>query len=292
MAHPIWTGTVSFGLVAIPVSLVSAIKPSRVSFHLLHDHDFGRLRREMVCPEHETAIPPDQWVRGHEEQPGKYVTISAEELRSIAPKRSQTIEILDFVDIEQIPPPYYKKAYYLLPSGGGALKAYRLLAQVLSEQNRAGIAQFVMRERELLVAIRAIEEILCLFALYYYNEIAIKENLVPGPIQIDQFGAPADKAVVDRKGIETIKRSIQQMSSQEVFASFPWEQIADTTGATQEKKLKDAVEQKKQSGDVIQIPESAEDFSEGISEETLDEAGDLLRVLELHLEQEKTQEKH
>jgi DNA end-binding protein Ku len=291
VAHPIWTGTVSFGLVAIPVSLVSAIKPSRVSFHLLHDHDFGRLRREMVCPEHEIAIPPDQWVRGHEEQPGKYVTISAEEIRSIAPKRSQTIEILDFVDIGQIPPLYYKKAYYLLPSGGGALKAYRLLAQALSEQNRAGIAQFVMRERELLVAIRAIEEMLCLFALYYYDEVT--ENLKPGPIQltqIDQLGDLTAEKAVDSEEIKTIKRTIQQMSTQEVFASFPWEQIADA--ATQEQKLRDAIERKKQSGDVVQVPESAEDISEGISEDTLDEAGDLLRVLELHLEREKMQEKH
>jgi DNA end-binding protein Ku len=183
----IWSGTISFSLVAIPVRLVTAVAPGRVSFHLLHSKDFSPLRRRMFCPEEETAVPRDEFVRGYEIGPDRYVLMTDEELESVSPERSRTIEVVEFIDLKDVDPIYYDHPYYLVPSKGGE-KAYRLLVEVLRAGNKAGLAKFVLAEREYLVAVSSRDGALALTTLHYSDEILPDEDIAPkrGKIEAEE----------------------------------------------------------------------------------------------------------
>ena len=174
----IWSGTISFSLVAIPVRLVKAIEPGRISFHLLHNKDYSPLARKMFCPEEERMVSSDEIIRGYEIAPDKYILMTDEELESVSPERSRTIEIVEFIDIKEVDPIYYDHPYYLVPSKGGE-KAYRLLAEVMRRTNKAGLAKFVLAEREYLVAVTSRDGALALTTLHYSEEILPGEDLPP-----------------------------------------------------------------------------------------------------------------
>ncbi len=175
----IWTGTISFSLVAIPVQLVRAVEPGRVSFRMLHSRDYSPLLRRMVCPKDEKIIPPDEMIRGYEISPGKYIVITDEELESVSPERSRTIEIVEFIDMNDVDPIYYDHPYYLVPAKGGE-KSYCLLAEVLRRTNKAGLAKFVLGEREYLVAVKSTEGALSLITLHYGEELLSDGEIAPG----------------------------------------------------------------------------------------------------------------
>jgi DNA end-binding protein Ku len=174
----IWSGTISFSLVAIPVRLVTAVEPARVSFRLLHKKDYSPLTRKMLCPKEETTVPRDEITRGFEIAPDQYVLMTDEELESVSPERSRTIEIVDFIDIKEVDPVYYDHPYYLVPSKGGE-KAYQLLAEVLRRTNKAGLAKFVLAEREYLVAVTPKDGALALTTLHYSEEVIPGEDFTP-----------------------------------------------------------------------------------------------------------------
>jgi len=194
----IWSGTISFSLVAIPVRLVTAVKPGRVSFHLLHSKDYSRLSRRMFCPEEGTMVTPDEIIRGYEVMPDKYVLMTDEELESVSPERSRTIEILEFIDVKEVDPIYYDHPYYLVPSKGGE-KAYQLLVEVMRRTNKAGLAKFVLAEREYLVAVKSREGALELVTLHYSDEILPDEDISP------------KKEKIEVEEESRIKKSIQKM---------------------------------------------------------------------------------
>jgi DNA end-binding protein Ku len=166
----IWSGTVSFSLVAIPVQLVRAVTPGRIPFRLLHSTDYSPLARRMFCPRHEALVPPEEIIRGYEVAPDRYLTVSDEELESLTPERSRTIEIVEFIDMNEVDPLYFKHPYYLVPLKGGE-KAYQLLARAMEQTNRAGLAKFVLAEREHLVAVRSTGRALSLVTLHYSEEL-------------------------------------------------------------------------------------------------------------------------
>jgi DNA end-binding protein Ku len=174
----IWSGTISFSLVAIPVRLVKAIEPGRISFRLLHTKDYSPLARKMFCPEEGTMVAPDEIIRGYEIAPDKFILMTEEELESVSPERSRTIEIVEFIDIKEVDQIYYDHPYYLVPSKGGE-KAYRLLAEAMRRTNKAGLAKFVLAEREYLVAITSRDGALALTTLHYSEEILPDEDLSP-----------------------------------------------------------------------------------------------------------------
>ena len=174
----IWSGTISFSLVAIPVRLVKAIDPGRVSFRLLHKKDYSPLARRMFCPKEETMVPPDEIIRGYEIGPDQYILMTDEELESVSPERSRTIEIIDFIDMKEVDPVYYDHPYYLVPSKGGE-KAYRLLVEVMHRTKKAGLAKFVLAEREYLVAVTPRDGALALTTLHYSEEVLPDEDLPP-----------------------------------------------------------------------------------------------------------------
>ncbi len=182
--HAIWSGTISFSLVAIPVQLVKAIEPGRVSFRLLHSKDYSPLARTMFCPEEEVSVPPEEIIRGFEIGPGQYLPITDEELASVSPERSRTIEILEFIDMQEVDPVYFDHPYYLVPAKGGE-KAYRLLVEVMRRTNKAGLARFVLHEREYLVAVKSTEGALALITLHYREEILADGDISPKEEKID-----------------------------------------------------------------------------------------------------------
>src|SRR5512135_2508434 len=196
--HGIWSGTISFSLVAIPVRLVTAVEPGRVSFHLLHKKDYSPLTRRMVCPKEGITVPRDEIVRGYEIAPDQYVLMTDEELESVSPERSRTIEIVEFIDIKEVDPVYYDHPYYLVPSKGGE-KAYRLLVEVMRRTKKAGLAKFVLAEREYLVAVTSRDGALALTTLHYNEEI------LPG----EDFSSKRGKTGVEEQN--RIKKKIEQM---------------------------------------------------------------------------------
>ncbi|HEX9019762.1 MAG TPA: Ku protein [Nitrospirota bacterium] len=177
-AQGIWSGTVSFSLVAIPVRLVKAVAPGRVSFRLLHSTDYSPLARKMVCPKDEAPVPPDEIVRGFEITPDKYVLMSDEELESLSPERSRSIEIVEFVDQRDVDPIYYDRPYYLVPLKGGE-KAYQLLVEVMQRTRKAGLAKFVLTEREHLALVASKGNALALITLHYPDEVLSSDDITP-----------------------------------------------------------------------------------------------------------------
>ena len=157
MARPISGGTISFGLVSIPVKLYSATETANaVSFNMLHAECGSRLKQQYVCARDGQIVPRDQMVKGYEFAKDQYVTFTTDELKAMEEKATQTIEIAEFVPVDRIDPVYYDKAYYLSPEKGGE-KAYRLLAEVMRETGRAAIARYAARGKQYIVMLRPSE---------------------------------------------------------------------------------------------------------------------------------------
>ena len=182
--HGIWSGTISFSLVAIPVQLVKAVEPGAVSFRTLHRKDYSPLARRMFCPQEEVLVPPEEIIRGFEIGPDKYIVVTDEELESVSPERSRTIEISEFIDMGEIDTSYFDHPYYLVPAKGGE-KSYRLLVEIMARTSKAGLARFVLHEREYLVAIRSVDGALALITLHYSDEILSEADITPKEVKTD-----------------------------------------------------------------------------------------------------------
>jgi DNA end-binding protein Ku len=174
-ASSFWSGTITFGLVAVPVNFYAANRPGTVSLRMI-DKKGVQLSRRYLCPRENKIIDRDEIVRGYEIEDGTFVIVEDEELDSLEPEKSKEIDLRKFVTIDQINPLYFQRAYYLAP-GGGSTKAYRLLAENLERTRRAGIATFVMRGREHIIAITAEEGILQAGTLRFHDEIRSPEEI-------------------------------------------------------------------------------------------------------------------
>ena len=205
MARAIWTGAVSFGLVNVPVGLYSATQAHEVRFHQFEEGTSSRIRNRRVNEETGEEVAYDDIVKGAEVDEGKYVMLTPDELESVEPGRSRTIDISDFVDATEIDPIYYQKSYYLAPSGKEADKAYRLLARALAESGRVGIATFVMRSKQYLAAIRPYDGVLVLETMFFADEVRdpVKE--------IERLPA---RTRVEKKDVTMAVKLIEAMSSE------------------------------------------------------------------------------
>src|SRR4051812_10515240 len=170
MPRSMWSGSISFGLVNVPVKLFIAVREKNIHFHMLHDQDHARLRRKMVCEADGKEVHPEHIVRGYEIAPDRYVIVNDRELEALAPKASRSIEIHDFVDIDEIDPLYYDRPYYLAP-GEHATKSYRLLVEAMQKSKKVAIATFVMREKEYLAALRPVNGVICLTTMHFSDEV-------------------------------------------------------------------------------------------------------------------------
>src|ERR671917_1754627 len=141
MPRAIWSGAISFGLVNIPVKLYSAVQRKTVRFHQLDSNGNTRIQQKRVNPDTGEEVPYEQLVKGYEISPDRYVVVRPEELEAVEAKKTRTIDIEDFVDLDQIDPIYYDHPYYLAPGGAGAAKPYALLLGALKESQKVGIAR-------------------------------------------------------------------------------------------------------------------------------------------------------
>jgi DNA end-binding protein Ku len=182
--RPLWAGSISFGLVNIPVRLYPAVREQRIAFHMLHDQDKVRLRRRIVSSETGREIHPEHIVRGFEYDKGQYVIVRDEELEGCAPEKTKTIEITDFVEMSEIDPLYFDRPYYVMPQAG-ASKPYRLLVEAMTRSKRVGLARLVMHEKEHLAAIRPLDGLMCIETMHFGEEIVPLSDIddIPGEIK-------------------------------------------------------------------------------------------------------------
>ena len=178
MARAIWTGSLTFGLVNVPVGLYSATESRAIHFNQFQADTSDRIRYRRVNERTGREVDLADIVRGHEVGSDDYVLISDDELEAVEPGRSRTIEITDFVDLADIDPIYYQKAYYLGPQGDSAARPYALLLRAMSDIGRAGIATLVMRGKQYLVAIRAVGEVLALETMYFADEVREPHDVI------------------------------------------------------------------------------------------------------------------
>ncbi len=176
MPRAIWSGTIGFGLVAVPVKLYSALNRKNVRFHQLSGKTGVRVAQKRIDPRSGEEVPYEQIVKGYEIAPERYVVIEPGELESLQPKKSRTIEIEDFVELTQIDPIFYEHPYYLAPAPGGA-KPYRLLLEAMRDTGRVAVARVVMRSKEQLVAIRPMGDVLEMATMLFGDEILPPEQL-------------------------------------------------------------------------------------------------------------------
>lgn len=176
MAHAIWSGSLSFGLVNIPVNLYSASTPQTLNFHLLRKSDLSPINYVRVARADGQEVPYDDIVRGYEYRKGDFVVLTDEEFKKADVKKTQSIGIVDFADEDEIDSIYYERPYYLEPTRG-AMKPYALLVEALKRSKKVGIARFVMRTREHLGVVRPHEDMLVLEQLRFDSEIRKVEDL-------------------------------------------------------------------------------------------------------------------
>ncbi len=176
MPRSIWTGAISFGLVSVPVKLYSAVNRKTVRFHQLNKTTGVRIAQKRVDPSTGDEVAYEDIVKGYELSPERYVVIEPEELDALDPTRTRTIDIEDFVELDQIDPIYYDHPYYLAPGPGGA-KPYRLLLEAMRETGRVGVARVVIRSKEQLVAIRPMGDVLGMATMLFADEVVPADTL-------------------------------------------------------------------------------------------------------------------
>jgi DNA end-binding protein Ku len=195
MPRPIWSGVISFGLVSVPVRMYSATQSKELRFHFLDRRDLTPIGYDKVRKDTGESVPADEIVRGFEIEKGQYVPIEDEDLDRLDIELTHSIDICDFVSIDEIDPIYFRKAYYLLPQEG-AEKPYRLLVRALEETGKVGIAKVVIRNKQHLAALRAHDGMLVLETMYYADEIRQPES-VNGRTRLQKAEVDMAKSLVE-----------------------------------------------------------------------------------------------
>ena len=182
MARSIWTGSISFGLVNVPVKVYSAVRQQDLHFNQF-DPNGNRIRYKRVSEKTGREVDYGDIVKGYEVKKGKYVMVDPEELEAFEPRATRTVDIDDFVDLDEIDPIYYEHTYYLVPAekGAGAAKAYRLLLEAMEKQSKVGIGSVVMRGKQYLAAIRPLDGVLALSTMLFADEVLSPKDLDERP---------------------------------------------------------------------------------------------------------------
>ncbi|MEX0782915.1 MAG: Ku protein [Dehalococcoidia bacterium] len=203
MPRPTWTGSVSFGLVTVPVKMYTAARSKDIRFNMLHKEDGGRVRQKRVCEEDGAELAQEDIVKGYEVDKGVYVMIEPEELEALEPTVSTGIEIKQFVDLEEIDPVYFENSYYLAPDKGAA-KPYRLLLEAMRDSNKIAIATVVMRQKQYLTALRPAGNAISMATLYYPDEVVSQDEL---------DGLPEDGLKFDEREVALARQLIDTYAS-------------------------------------------------------------------------------
>lgn len=214
MPRAIWSGSITFGLVNVPVKLYSAVSRKSVSFNQLDARSGARIRHRKVAADTGEEVPVDQIVKGYDLGGGRYVTISEDELATLDPRAQRTIDIDEFVDLADIDPLFYDSGYHLAPDGPSP-KAYALLARAMEESGKVGVAHFVMRSKQYLAAVRAVDGRLVLSTMVYADELV-------DPTAIAELAA-VEQTEVSGKELSMARQLIESLSTH-----FEPERFTDT----------------------------------------------------------------
>lgn len=191
MPRPIWSGSLSFGLVNVPVSLHSAVRDKSIRFNLLHEPDHSPIQTRRVCSQEDEEVPFSEIVKGYQLEDGSWVLLSDEELEAAAPRKSRTIDIERFVEESEVDPIYYERSYLLVPREEGATRAYRLLSETMADAGKVALGRVVLRARERLVVIRSRDDSLALSTMRFHDEVRSAEEILAEM----QAGKPTRKQV-------------------------------------------------------------------------------------------------
>jgi DNA end-binding protein Ku len=196
MARSLWTGSLSFGLVNVPVALYSAVRDLDLHFHQLHEKDAARIDTRRFCAEEDQEILLEEIGHAYDLEGGKTVVVMDEDLEAVAPRKTRTIDIEAFVDLAEIDPVYFDHPYFLAPTGDseGPRRAYQLLVEAMGRSGRVALGRFVMRTKEYLVAIQVRDERLALTTMRFADEIRPAKDIdtrgkKPAKAQLDQAAA-------------------------------------------------------------------------------------------------------
>jgi DNA end-binding protein Ku len=236
MPRPVWTGTISFGLVAIPVKLFHAVRKQSVSFNQLDDRTLARIKYKKVSALDGAEVPDDHIVKGYEISKERYIVVDPDELEPFMPAATKTVDLEEFVDLDEIDPVFYDSAYYVAP--GTNPKPYVLLARAMEESNKVAIGRFVMRNKQYTAAIRAEEGRLIMSTLAYADEVL-------DPATIDEL-RDLDDVEVSKKEIamaESLVASLSAVFEPEKYRDEYREQVLDLI-------------QIKASGEAFELPEA------------------------------------
>ncbi|MGC1852236.1 MAG: Ku protein [Solirubrobacterales bacterium] len=240
MARAIWSGTISFGLLNVPVKLYSAVARRGIALREIRESDGTRIKHRRVAEGTDEEVPYGEIVKAFEITPDRYVPLSKDEMEAMAPEKTRAIEVKDFVDIEQIDPIYFDSPYYLGPADG-AEKAYSLLAQAMAESGKVAIARFVFRNKEHLAALRASDGVLTLTTMRFADEV-----ISPGELE---EVLPEGKTKVAKKEVEMAEQLIDSLTTEFDPSAYRDEY---------REQLLALIERKAEGKDVLTAPETEE----------------------------------
>jgi DNA end-binding protein Ku len=249
-ARAFWSGTITFGLVSIPVALFPGVRSQRAALRMITE-DGTPLQRRFFCEKQDREVSRDEIVRGFETAKGKYVVVTDDELEALEPKKSRDIDLRRFVPADDIDPLFFERSYYLAPAGE-TTKAYRLLAETMEKTRRAGIATFVMRGKEYLVAIVAEDGLLRADTLRFADELRKPED-----VGLDE---PAKVKAAD---VTKMRKMIKSHSSAKLAITEMEDEYSERL-----RKLVAKKERKKE--DVFELPEDAADEDEDGDTQVID----------------------
>jgi DNA end-binding protein Ku len=205
VARAIWSGSISFGLLNVPVKLYSAVSKQTVRFRELREGDSSRVKHKRVAESDGKEVPYEKIVKGYEYAPDQYVVLSRDELSELEPQRSRAIEIQDFVDLDDIDPIYFEQPYYLGPDKG-AERAYSLLVQAMKDARKVAVARFVLRNKEHLAAIRPMDDVLTLTTMRFADEVT-------SPKDLDDVFEDSKPKKPEQKELAMAKQLIESLTS-------------------------------------------------------------------------------
>jgi len=241
MARSIWSGAISFGLVNVPIKLYSAVSKKTVRFNQLNAETGARIAQKRVDATTGEEVPYEQLVKGYEIGRDRYVVITPDELESLDPEKTRTIDIEDFVDLADIDPLYFDHPYYLAPDKG-AEKPYRLLLDAMRESGKVAVARVVLRNKESLVAIRAAGDVLTMSTMNFADEVVSAEDV--------------DEGIKAEEKVKTTQRELAM--AQQLIESLTTDWEPEKYHDTYRERVLDLIERKAQGEEIAVQPEAAE----------------------------------
>ncbi|MBA3606661.1 MAG: Ku protein [Actinomycetota bacterium] len=262
MPRPVWSGTISFGLVAIPVKLFNAVNRKSVSFNQLDERTMSRIRYRKVSDETGDEVPDEHIIKGYEVSKGRYVVVDPDELEPFIPAATKTVDLEEFVDLAEIDPVYFDSAYHVAPDANP--KPYVLLAKAMEEAGKVGIARFVMRNKQHTAAIRAESGRLMMSTLAYADEVVSADT-------IDELAGleDVDVSAKEVKMAQSLVASLADSFEPQKYHDDYREQVLDLIA-------------KKAAGEEFEVPEPSDEKPKIV---------DLMAALEASVEAAKTARK-